>query len=157
MKKQTLFLKATLILLALPILAICLVGFPFLVMHTTECALAWTLYGIGALLYSTATAYFMALYQALKLLNFIDDNSAFSYDSVTALKKIKWSGLVITGLYAISMPLLYIIAEHDDAPGVIIIGLVLGGAALVISIFATVLQQLLTNAIAMKNENDLTI
>lgn len=157
MKKQTLFLKATLILLALPILAICLVGFPFLVMHTTEWALAWTLYGIGALLYSTATAYFMALYQALKLLNLIDDNSAFSYDSVTALKKIKWSGLVIAGLYAISMPLLYIIAEHDDAPGVIIIGLVLGGAALVVSIFATVLQQLLTNAIAMKNENDLTI
>lgn len=157
MKKQTLFLKATLILLALPILAVCLVGFPFLVMNIIDWKLAWTMYGIGALLYSTAAAYFMALYQALKLLNFIDHNSAFSHDSVTALKKIKWNAFVITGLYAISMPLLYIIAEYDDAPGVILIGLILGGAALVVSVFAAVLQQLLTNAIEMKNENDLTI
>ncbi|MEC1177379.1 DUF2975 domain-containing protein [Metasolibacillus meyeri] len=159
MKKQTLFLKAALLILALPVLALCLIGFPMLVMNMTKNGweLASVMYGIVALLYGTALAYFMALYQALKLLNFIDDHSAFSYDSVIALKKIKWSAFTITGLYVISMPLLYIVAEYDDAPGIILIGLVLGATALVVGVFAAVLQQLLTNAIDMKNENDLTI
>ncbi|WP_042475410.1 DUF2975 domain-containing protein [Bacillus ndiopicus] len=159
MKKQTLFLKATLVILALPVLALCTIGFPMLLMNLTKSGwqLVGVLYGIVAIFYVTAIFYFIALYQALKLLNFIDHNSAFSYDSVTALKKIKWSGFIITSLYVVCMPLLYIIAEYDDAPGVIIIGLVLGGAAFVVGVFAAVLQHLLTSAIDMKTENDLTI
>lgn len=55
------------------------------------------------------------------------------------------------------MPLLYMIAEYDDAPGIIIIGVALGGAAFVVGVFATLLQHLLTSAIDMKTENDLTV
>lgn len=159
MKKQTVFLKATLVVLALPVLALCVIGFPMLLMNVTKNGwpLAPVIYAIVALLYGTAIAYFLALYHALKLLNYIDHNIAFSFASVTALKKVKWSALTITGLYVISMPLLYMIAEYDDAPGIIIIGLVLGGAAFVVAIFATLLQHLLTSAIDMKTENDLTI
>ncbi|KYG91777.1 hypothetical protein A0U40_02220 [[Bacillus] sp. KCTC 13219] len=159
MKRQTTFLKATLLVLALPVLGLSVIGFPMLLMNITknDWQLAWVMYGIVALLYGTAVAYFLALYQALKLLNYINHNVAFTSASVTALKKIKWNAFTITFLYVISMPLLYMIAEYDDAPGIIIIGVVLGGAALVIGVFATLLQHLLTSAIDMKTENDLTV
>lgn len=55
------------------------------------------------------------------------------------------------------LPLFYIVAEADDAPGLIIIGLVIIFAATVVAVFAAVLQKLLKNAIAIKSENDLTI
>ena len=48
----------------------------------------------------------MALYQALKLLRYIDYNEAFSELSVVALKKIRNYGLTISGLYTIALPLL---------------------------------------------------
>jgi hypothetical protein len=51
----------------------------------------------------------------------------------------------------------YIIAEREDAPGIILIGLALTFAPLIISVFAAVLQKLLENAIDMKEENDLTV
>jgi hypothetical protein len=55
------------------------------------------------------------------------------------------------------MPLLYLMAEADDAPGIIVIGLVLIFASMVIGVFAAVLQKLLQEAIEIKAENDLTV
>ncbi len=48
-------------------------------------------------------------------------------------------------------------AERDDAPGIIIIGMIMIFASLVIAVFAAVLQRLLKDAIDIKSENDLTV
>jgi capsular polysaccharide biosynthesis protein len=45
----------------------------------------------------------------------------------------------------------------DDAPGAIVIGLVIIFASIVIAVFAAVLEKLLRTAIDIKSENDLTI
>ncbi|MBP2113589.1 hypothetical protein J2Z70_003750 [Paenibacillus silagei] len=55
------------------------------------------------------------------------------------------------------MPLFYLMAEKDDAPGIIVIGMILIFASLVIAVFAAVLQKLLKDAIELKSENDLTV
>ena len=55
------------------------------------------------------------------------------------------------------MPLFYLIAEIDDAPGIILIGMVIIFASMVIAVFAAVLQRLLQEAIDIKSENDLTV
>ena len=55
------------------------------------------------------------------------------------------------------LPLFYLFAEIDDAPGVIFIGLVVPFASMVIAVFAAVLQRLLQEAIDIKSENDLTV
>ena len=55
------------------------------------------------------------------------------------------------------MPLLYLMAEIDDAPGIILIGMVIIFASLVVAVFAAVLQRLLKEAIYIKLENDLTV
>ncbi|MDR4346565.1 DUF2975 domain-containing protein, partial [Bacillus anthracis] len=108
-------------------------------------------------LYATAIPYYFALYQTFKLLNYIDKNNAFSELSVKALKNIKYSALAISVLYVLGMPLFYLVAERDDAPGIIVIGMIIIFASMVIAVFAAVLQRLLKDAIDIKSENDLTV
>lgn len=57
----------------------------------------------------------------------------------------------------IIIPFVYNVAELDDAPGLIIIGMVPIFASMVIAVFAAVLQRLLEEAIHIKSENDLTV
>ena len=90
-------------------------------------------------------------------LTLIDRNEAFSNLSVIALKKVKYCAFTISGLYFLSLPLFYVIAEKDDAPGLIFIGVAFIIAAMGVAIFATILQKLLENAIEMKSEIELTV
>jgi hypothetical protein len=77
--------------------------------------------------------------------------------SVDALKKIKNCAITISGLYVVIIPFVFMIAEWDDAPGLVLINLVIIGASMVIAVFAAVLQRLLQEAIDIKTENDLTV
>lgn len=106
---------------------------------------------------ATTIPFFIALHQTLKLLGYIDKNKAFSELSVRALKHIKYCAITFSALYAISSPIFYYIAQTEDAPGVMMIGLVMTFAPMVIAVFAAVLQKLLKSAIDIKSENDLTV
>ncbi|WP_138419625.1 DUF2975 domain-containing protein [Aquibacillus sediminis] len=159
---STLFLKIAVFLIGAPVLGLCLFLLPQIAMEAIEQAqkggeLAYVVFGILIILYGSAVPFYVALYQALKLLSYIDKSEAFSQNSVIALKKIKLCAITISGLYLVALPLIYIIAEWDDAPGLILIGLVVMGASIVIAVFAAVLQRLLQEAIHIKSENDLTV
>ena len=119
--------------------------------------IAYAFYGIVTAMYLAAIPFFYALYQSLKLLSYIDKNKAFSMLSVRALRKITYCGVLIAAIFLAMEPFLYVWAEHDDAPGVILFGMIIAGASLTISVFAAVLQRLLRDAIKMKKENDLTV
>ncbi|BFT72858.1 DUF2975 domain-containing protein [Paenibacillus sp. P36] len=156
---STLFLKIVLILIGIPVLALCIYLVPKIANYAVE---LYPDHGyLDALvmmdLYATAIPFYLALYQAFKLLGYIDKGTAFSELSVRALKIIKYCAMTFSGLYVIGLPLFYLIAEKDDAPGIIVIGLVLIGASIVIAVFAAVLQKLLKEAIDIKSENDLTV
>lgn len=156
MKRQTLFLKAAVVLMGLPILALCLLGVPWIAKEAIQHFPKTTLFAL-VVIYGAAIAFFVALYMAFKLLSYIDQNIAFSERSVNALINIKYCAIVISSLYVIGMPLIYYVAEVDDAPGLIIIGMVIIFVSFVIAVFAAVLQKLLKNAIDIKSENDLTV
>ncbi|MFE6377327.1 DUF2975 domain-containing protein, partial [Bacillus subtilis] len=119
--------------------------------------IAYIKYLVFIYLYVTAIPFYFALYQAFKLLSYIDKNKAFSGLSVRALKNIKYCAVTISIFYAAGMPVFYLMAEIDDAPGIIVIGLVIIFASMVIAVFAAVLQKLLKEAIDIKSENDLTV
>ncbi|GIP14749.1 membrane protein [Paenibacillus montaniterrae] len=155
----TLFLKSALILIGLPVLALCIFFVPWIANYAVKLYpdMAYLKYLVLLDLYAAAIPFYAALYQAFKLLGYIDKNQAFSELSVAALKKIKLCAISISALYAVGLPLLYLIAEADDAPGLILIGLVIIFASLVIAVFAAVLQRLLKEAIDIKSENDLTV
>ncbi|WNR42228.1 DUF2975 domain-containing protein [Paenibacillus roseipurpureus] len=155
----TLFLKVTIILMGLPVLALCIFVVPEIAAYALELYPNFSAlkYLLMIDLYASAIPFYIALYQSFKLLTYIDKNHAFSELSVEALKKIKYCAFTIAGLYVLGMPLFYLFGERDDAPGVIVIGMVMIFASMVIAVFAAVLQKLLKNAIDIKSENDLTI
>jgi len=159
MKRETIFLKFAVVLMGLPILALCIFVLPEIARFFAELnpTLDFLQYPFLIGLYITAIVFFAALYQTLKLLSYIDKNEAFSEVSVSALKNIKYCAITIGSFYVVFMPLIYLMAEVDDAPGMILIGMVIIFGCMVIAVFAAVLQKLLKNAIDIKSENDLTV
>ncbi|MFW2109066.1 DUF2975 domain-containing protein [Bacillus spizizenii] len=156
---STLFLKIAVILIGIPILALCIFVVPKIANYAAELLpnMAYIQYLVFVFLYVAAIPFYFALYQAFKLLSYIDKNKAFSKISVKALKNIKYCAVTISILFAAGMPFFYLMAEIDDAPGIIVIGLVIIFASMVIAVFAAVLQKLLKEAIDIKSENDLTV
>ncbi|MET0786060.1 MAG: DUF2975 domain-containing protein [Paenisporosarcina sp.] len=159
MKRETLFLKAVIFLMAIPVLAVCIFVLPPLSTFVAEIIprFAYLQYPFLIAMYATAISYFVALYQALRILSYIDKNIAFSELSVKALTNIKYCAITISSLYVLCMPIIFYMAEVDDAPGLAAIGLVITFGSFVIAVFAAVLQKLLKNAIEIKSENDLTV
>lgn len=149
---STLFLKIVIVLMGIAVLALCM----FLLSQLfTEDLGGYFPIVIGMLI--AAIPFFIGGAQTLKLLHYIDHNQAFSSSSVEALQHIKYCGAAISALYGVGMPYIYIVAENDDAPGVILLGLVFTFTPLVIAVFAAVLQKLLQNAIDLQSENELTV
>lgn len=152
---STIFLRLVIFLIAVGVLSLCLVVLPLAIRAELRGDFDYGPIFLG--MYVPAIPFFIALYQALKLLSYIDQNKAFSPSSVKALKNIKYCGIAISGLYVIGMPYIFHVADRDDAPGVVAMALVIIFASFVIGIFAAVLQSLLQNAIDIKKENDLTV
>jgi hypothetical protein len=115
------------------------------------------LYPIVIGIYISSLPYYFALYQAFRLLAFIDKGQAFSELSVFALKKIKYCGIIISIIFMVIMPFVFMLAELEDAPGLIIVGMIPVFTAMVIGVFAAVLERLLREAIDIKSLNDLTV
>jgi len=156
---STLFLKVSVFLIGLPVLVACIFLVPglshLITRYSPELIFLRPLFLAGV--YGSALVFFQALYQAFGLLNLIDRSEAFSAAAVRGLKNIKISAVIISILYIAQLPLLYLMAEGDDAPGLIVIGLLIIFASLVIAVFAAVLQRLLNDAIQLKSEVDLTV
>jgi hypothetical protein len=156
-RRTTLFLKATVFLIGIPILALCILGLPQVANEAADHVPAYLVYLALIGLYGSAIPFFAALFQAFRLLGYIDKNKAFSDLSVRALKHIKYYAISISVLNVAVLPLIVYMADLDDAPGLTVVGLVIPFASMVIAVFAAVLQKLLQNAIDIKSENDLTI
>jgi hypothetical protein len=150
---STIFLRAAVLVIGLTVLALCIFVLPVGISYEKTGYYRPILLGM----YVTAVPFFVALYQAMRLLHYIDNNQAFSNLSVRSLKYIKYCAVTISSLFAAGMPYIYIVADKDDAPGVIMLGLVIIFASTVFAVFAAVLQKILKSAIEIKSENDLTV
>lgn len=156
MKRETIFLKIAVVIIGLPIAAVLLyLAYDLIFVPKTKAFLLFI--PMVAVLYLSAIPYFIALFQTTKLLSYIDQQLAFSDLSVEALKIIKRCAMAISVLFIVDLPFLFRIADIDDAPGIMLFSLIIIFASIVIAVFAAVLQKLLTNALVIKSENDLTI
>lgn len=149
---STLFLKVVTYLIGIAVLGLCVILAGVSISGNAGMYLPVLVVALVA-----GIPFFFALYQGLKLLNYIDRNTAFSDLSVRAIKNIKNSAFTISVLYAAAMPYIVYVADKDDAPGAIMIGLVFCFAPLVVSVFVAVLEKLLRHAIDIQSENDLTV
>ncbi len=150
---STLFLRIVVYLIGLLVLGLCVFVLPAGISSDKTGDYRPILAG----LYVPAIPFFFALYQAVKILGLIEKNRVFSMRSVRALRGIKYCAIVISALFAVGMPYIFYVADNDDAPGVILLGLVIAGASVVIATAAAVFQTLLQGAVDIKSENDLTV
>jgi Protein of unknown function (DUF2975) len=157
MKKETIFLKIVLFVMAAPALVMCFYGLPMMAHSMMPDIPEVKVYLSALAAYAASIAYVFTLFQAFKLLTYIDKNTAFSEKSVLALRKIKRSAVVVSFMFACELPLFYFVADGADAPGVMVMGLIAICAPVVISVFAAVLEKLLQKAIELKDEQELTV
>lgn len=155
---STVFLQAVIVLIGIVALAI-LLWFPLTEGRAANLDLfsiyfdPFILYG-----YAASIAFFIALYEAFKLLGYIGQNRVFSSNSVKALKSIKYCAIVLGILIVLAG--LYIRLFHnkeDDPAGFLAICIMTTFVSIVVATAAAIFEKLLQSAIDMKSENDLTI
>ncbi|MDP3941627.1 MAG: DUF2975 domain-containing protein [bacterium] len=108
-------------------------------------------------IYIGSIPFFVGLYQAFKLLNFIDSNKTFSQDAVNTLKNMKYASISLIGLIALAELYIRFVAVGDDPAGPTALGIFASFTVAVIATAAAVFQKLLQNAVDIKSENDLTV
>jgi len=155
---STIFLKVVLVLIAIVGLA-AMIRFPLTEGRAVNLDL-FSIYTDPFIMYAYVTSipFFVALYQAFKLLGYIGQNKVFSLNSVKALRTIKYCAIIHSIL--IAMAILYIRIFHnkdDDPAGAIAMGIIVVFISLVIATAAAVFEKLLQSAVDIKSENDLTV
>ncbi len=158
-KVSTFFLRIAVAALGLVVLALCIFALPAMWKAVAEeyPNHTYVFYGILSAMYISAIPFYIALYQALRLLRYIDANKAFSMLSVKTLKYIAYCGVAISVVYAAVMPFFYIWAQNEDAPGLILVNATIVVASFTVAVFAAVLQRVFREALELKSENDLTV
>lgn len=109
------------------------------------------------LVYIGSIPFFVALYQAFKVLGYARQNKIFSQAAVKALRTIKYCALAIIGFVMVEE--IFIMLNHgsDDAAGGVFMGVLITFGSIVIATAAAVFERTLQNAVDIKSENDLTV
>ncbi len=150
---STVFLKLVVLFMLAGVLAFCLLALPAMMREQGAQQFRIIFWGM----YAMAVPILFALFQTWKILTYIDESKAFSDLSVKALSQIKFCAVTVSLIVAPGLPLLFFIAEADDAPGAAAIGLFFAFGSAAIAALAAVLQRVLQDAIRLKSENDLTV
>lgn len=111
-----------------------------------------------AYVYLASVPFFVALYQAFKVLGYAGRNKIFSQATVKALQTIKYCAL-ITAASIVAADVYLRMAAHgnDDPAGALMLGIVATFASIVVGTAAAVFERVLQNAVDIKSENDLTV
>src|SRR5262245_48257668 len=110
-----------------------------------------------ALAYTGSIPFFIALYQAFKVLGYVRQNKTFSQTTVKRLRTIKYCAVTIIGFVAVEE--IFIMLNHgsDDPAGGVFIGILITFGSIVVATAAAVCERILQNAVDIKSENDLTV
>src|SRR3990167_2485016 len=157
-RSSTLSLQVVIVLIGIVALAI-LIRFPLTEGRAANLDL-FSIYADPFIIYGylASIAFFVALYQAFKLLEYIGQNKVFSLNSVRALRNIKYCAIILSIL--IVMAGLYIRIFHatdDDPAGFLAICIVTTFISIVVATVAAVFERTTQNAVDIKSENDLVV
>ena len=112
-----------------------------------------------ALVYAGSIPFFIALYQAFKVLGYAGRNQVFSPAAVKALRTIKFCALAIIGLLVVEEIVIMLMNNGDsDNPGApIFMGVLITFPSIVVATAAAMFERILQNAVDIKSENDFTV
>ena len=109
------------------------------------------------LVYIGSIPFFIALYQAFKVLGYAGENKVFSHVVVNALRTIKYCAIAIIGFVVAEE--IFIMLNHgsDDVAGGVFMGVLITFVSIVIATAAAMFERTLQSAVELKSENDLTV
>lgn len=154
---STTFLKVIIFLIGIAVLALCIFWLPVIAIREPKAHPGvYSLYPLLGYAYGCCIAFSIALYQAFKLLTYIERNNAFSELSLKSLKIIKKCGLTIIFFIVLGIVTLKVIAKvtGDDPAGPISLSLIGILATSIITAIVDALQKPLKNILELKPEND---
>jgi hypothetical protein len=159
-RSSTLFLQAVIILIGIGTLALMLWE-PHLESRNVNATL-FEIYFKDPFLayaYTASIAFFVALYQAFKLLGYIARNEVFSQAAVSALRSIKYCAMVLVAFIIGAEGYLFIVQRRveEDIAGGVMMGLILIFVSTVVATAAAIFEKTLQSAVNIKSENDLTV
>ncbi|QWB99404.1 DUF2975 domain-containing protein [Mycoplasmatota bacterium] len=139
------FLKTTTLLASLPVLFLCLYYFPILFVEGSKSDSVYVpyLFMIMISFYLMAVPYFMSLIETFKLLINTNKNEFLSQLSIQSLNKIKYMAFCISIIFMIDLPVIYFIANMDDAPGLILFGGFFVLLSLTIGVFSGLIKNII--------------
>ncbi|WP_031501116.1 DUF2975 domain-containing protein [Bryobacter aggregatus] len=108
--------------------------------------------------YTASIAFFVALFQAFKLLGYVGRGEFFSQRPVKALRTIKYCAMSLVGFLVGAEAYFFIVMRgKDDIAGGVMMGLLLIFVSAVVATAAAVFERTLQSAVDLKAENDLTV
>ena len=106
--------------------------------------------------YIASISFFVALYQAFKVLGYVGSNKVFSQAAVKALRTIKYCAIAIIGFVA-GGEVFILLNKSDDRAGGVFMGILITFGSVVIATAAAMFARILQSAVDIKSENDLTV
>ena len=106
--------------------------------------------------YIASIPFFVALYQAFKVLGYAGQNKVFSQAAVKALRTMKYCAISIIGFVAVA-EIFIMLHDSDDRAGGVFMGILFIFGSIVIATAAALFERILQNAVDLKSENDLTV
>jgi hypothetical protein len=157
-RNSTFFLKVAILCIALVALA-GMIRFPQTVGRATNLGLL-SIYTDPFIIYMyiASIPFFAALFQAFKLLRYVDKNKIFSQAAIKSIRTIKHCATIIVAFIAASETYLFLFQRgKDDIAGGVAAGILIIFVSVVIATAAAMFEKLLQNAVDIKSENDLTV
>jgi hypothetical protein len=96
--------------------------------------------------YIASIPFFVALYQAFKVLGYAGQNKVFSQASVKALRTIKLCALAIIGFVVAGENIFILFNDSDDRAGGVFMGILIAFGSIVIAAAAAMFEEILRNA-----------
>jgi len=157
MKRSSIFLQVVIVLIGIGTLALMLWE-PHLEGRNTHATLFEIYFKDPFLAYAyiASIPFFVALYQAFKVLGYAGQNKVFSHAAVKALWTIKYCAISIIGFVAVG-EIFIILGNSDDRAGGVFMGILITFGSIVIATAAAMFERILQNAVDIKSGNDLTV
>ena len=108
--------------------------------------------------YLASVPFFVALYQAFRVLGYAAHDDAFSERSLRAVRTIKHCAMLLIGFAVVAATYLSVVVRgQDDIAGGMALCVFTMFGSIVVAAAAAVFERLLRNAAEIKSENDLTV
>ena len=107
--------------------------------------------------YMASIPFFVALFQAFKVVGYARQNRVLSPAAIKALRAIQYCGITIMGFVAAGEIFILVYGDKEDRPAGVFMGILITIGAIVIATMAAMCERIFKNAMEIKSRNAPTV